>query len=160
MAYDLKRNRGKVSEIRQNIESKKSELAQLEAQKSELLDAVMDVQGAELDDKVKTEVKDAINSALEANENKGQELSSEMGNDAKQLEEMKQDTQESIDSARNEKGKIEKKQKMLERFGFGGKLDGAIHELDDNITELGEVNEEIISALQELSQVSQKLSGL
>lgn len=32
MAYDLKRNRGKVSEIRQNIESKKSELAQLEAQ--------------------------------------------------------------------------------------------------------------------------------
>ena len=61
MAYDLKRNRGKVSEIRQNIESKKSELAQLEMQKTELLDAVMDVQGAELDDKVKTEVKDAIN---------------------------------------------------------------------------------------------------
>lgn len=160
MAYDLKRNRGKVSEIRQNIESKKSELAQLEMQKTELLDAVMDVQGAELDDKVKTEVKDAINSALEANKNKGYELSNEMGSEAKQLEEMKQDTQESIDSARNEKGKIEKKQKMLERFGFGDKLDGAIQELDNNITELGEVNEEIISALQELSQVSQKLSGL
>ena len=160
MAYDLKRNSGKVSEIRQNIESKKSELAQLEMQKTELLDAVMDVQGAELDDKVKTEVKDAINSALEANKNKGYELSNEMGSEAKQLEEMKQDTQESIDSARNEKGKIEKKQKMLERFGFGDKLDGAIQELDNNITELGEVNEEIISALQELSQVSQKLSGL
>ena len=152
MAYDLKRNRGKVSEIRQNIESKKSELAQLEMQKTELLDAVMDVQGAELDDKVKTEVKDAINSALEANKNKGYELSNEMGSEAKQLEEMKQDTQESIDSARNEKGKIEKKQKMLERFGFGDKLDGAIQELDNNITELGEVNEEIISAFSELSE--------
>lgn len=160
MAYDLRRNKGRVSEIRQNIESKKSELTQLEMQKKELLDAVMDVQGAELDDKVKAEVKDAINSALEANQNKGQELSSEMGSEAKQLEEMKQDTQESIDSARNEKGKIEKKQKLLERFGFGDKLDSAVHELDDNITELGEVNEEIISALKELSQVSQKLSGL
>lgn len=65
----------------------------------------MDVQGAELDDKVKAEVKDAINSALEANENKGQELSSEMGNDAKQLEEMKQDTQESMIQPEMRRGK-------------------------------------------------------
>ena len=78
MAYNVEKTKNKIGEIKKNIETKKGELSNLEKNKQELLDAGVSVQGADLDEKVQKTVMDAINNALEANAEKGQELNSEL----------------------------------------------------------------------------------
>ena len=65
MAFNLERNKGKVDEIKQNIEAKKSELAKLEENKEKLMDAGSDIQGSEIDEEVQETIMEQINRALE-----------------------------------------------------------------------------------------------
>ena len=93
MAYSLERNKGKVSDIKQNIDTKKSELKNLEENKENLLEAGREVQRSEIDEDVQKTLMDQINQALEANAEKGDELADDMNVDAKDLENMKQEMQ-------------------------------------------------------------------
>ena len=58
------------------------------------------------------------------------------------------------------KKKLEQRQKLLDRFGIGGALDSGISKLEANIQEIEGINEEIIQAMQELSQVSGKAGNI
>ncbi|MBQ4648476.1 MAG: hypothetical protein IJB76_04880 [Clostridia bacterium] len=160
MAFNLERNKGKVDEIKQNIEAKKSELAKLEENKEKLMDAGSDIQGSEIDEEVQETIMEQINRALEENAEKGTELSGEMDSDARQLDELKQETSESISSNDEQKSKLEQKKALLDRFGLGGSLEDAISELDDNKQDLEEFNEELIETEKEMHEVSHKLSSL
>lgn len=100
MAYNVEKTKNKIGEIKKNIETKKGELSNLEKNKQELLDAGVSVQGADLDEKVQKTVMDAINNALEANAEKGQELNSELSENMSDLESLKQNTQNSLESAK------------------------------------------------------------
>lgn len=160
MAFNLERNKGKVDEIKQNIEAKKGELAKLEENKEKLMDAGTDIQGSEIDEEVQETIMEQINRALEENAEKGTELSGEMDSDARQLDELKQETSESISSNDEQKSKLEQKKALLDRFGLGGSLEDAISELDDNKQDLEEFNEELIETEKEMHEVSHKLSSL
>ena len=159
-SYDSKTKRTEIKELRGKIETKKGELSKLEEQKKELLDAVTDVYGAKVDEKTKQQVHAAINRSLEANSNKGKEISREMNTELSSLENIRQETQESMNETNDQKKKIERKQKLLERFGLGGSLDSAVSELNNNIQELGELDREAIEAMSEAEKVSQKLGML
>ena len=160
MAYNLERNKGKVSDIKQNIDTKQNEFKDLEKNKDELLEAGIEIQNSNIDENVQETLMDQINQALEANAEKGDELADEMNLDAKDLEDMKQETQESVQSNITERKNLEKKQKLLDKFGLGNKLDNAITELDDNKAQLEDFNQSLIDAGQKIDQISQKLRSL
>lgn len=158
--YDMSKNRAEIKEVQHNLEKKKSELSQLEEQKQELLDAVTSIEGAQIDDEVKQIVRDSINSSIEANRGKGQELSSEMGQEIKKIEEIKQDAVDSTSDAQAQKSELDRKKQLLNRFGIGGMLDKATGKLDTNINELGEVKDDAVNTMRELERLSQKASSL
>ena len=132
----------------------------LEKNKQELLDAGVSVQGADLDEKVQKTVMDAINNALEANAEKGQELNSELSENMSDLESLKQNTQNSLESAKSEKAKIEHKKALLDKLGLGQHLERGISDLENNQKELGDINKELIDAQREISATSTKLDLL
>ena len=160
MAYSIEKTRSQVGDIKKRIEAKQGELAGLEQNKQALLDAGMEVQGSNLDERTQQTVMDAINSALDANAQKGQELSSEMNDDLNALEDMKQETQESMDSNAQERSSLESKKALLDKFGLGGSLDRGISDLDNNRQELGDVQQELIDAQKQISDTAAKLGGL
>ena len=160
MAYNVEKTKNKISEIKKNIETKKGELANLEKNKQELLDAGMSVQGADLDANVQKKVMDAINNALEANSEKGQEVSSELNENMSDLENMKQSTQDSLESSKSEKTKLEQKKALLDKFGLGQPLEKGISDLENNQKELSDINQELIDAQREISETSTKLNLL
>ena len=160
MAYNVEKTKNKIVEIKKNIETKKGELSNLEKNKQELLDAGVSVQGADLDEKVQKTVMDAINNALEANAEKGQELNSELSENMSDLESLKQNTQNSLESAKSEKAKIEHKKALLDKLGLGQHLERGISDLENNQKELGDINKELIDAQREISATSTKLDLL
>lgn len=160
MSYNVEKTKNKIGEIKKNIEAKNSELSNLEKNKQELLDAGMSVQGADLDEKVQKTVMDAINNALEANAEKGQELSSELNENMSDLEDMKQNTQNSLESSKSEEARLEQKKALLDKLGLGQHLERGISDLKNNQRELGDINKELIEAQREISDASKKLNLL
>lgn len=154
--YDISQNIEGIKEIKNNLETKKSEISKLEEQKQQLLDAVTDISGANIDENTKKAVNDALNSSLEVNSQKGQEISNEMGSEMKRLEEIKQDTMDSVFDATSQKASIDKKKNLLDRFGIGGMLERATGALDANIQELSDIKDESIEVMRELEKASQK----
>ena len=160
MAYSIEKTKSQVGDIKKRIETKQGELAGLEDNKQALLDAGMEVQGSNLDERTQQTVMDAINSALDANAKKGQELASEMSDDLSALEDMRQETQESMESNAQERSSLESKKNLLDKFGLGGSLDRGISELDENRQELGDVDRELIDAQKQLSDTASRLGML
>lgn len=160
MAYSVEKTKNKIGEIKKNIETKKGELSNLEKNKQELLEAGMSIQGADLDAKVQKTVMDAINNALEANAEKGQELNNELNENMSDLEDMKQNTQNSLESSKSEKTKLEQKKAMLDKIGGGRFLEKGISDLESNQKELGDINKELTNAQREISNTAQKLALL
>lgn len=158
--FSLDRSKGKVSDIKQNIENKKGELAQLEENKQKLLDAGTDIQGADIDENVQNQIMQEINRALEDNAEKGKELSDEMNEDAKDLEDLKQETQASMESNKTEREKLQEKQSVLDKIGLGGSLDDALTELDDNMGDLTEFQESLIETERDMDETAKRLSML
>src|SRR5699024_9508890 len=83
--YDIRKTKSEIKEIKQNIEQKKNEVGRLEQQKQALLDSMTQVEGSSIEEEAKQVVHEAINHAIEANREKGEQLSSEMGRDAQTL---------------------------------------------------------------------------
>ena len=160
MAINLDRNKGRVSDIKQNIENKKGELTKLEENKEKLIEAGTDIQASDIDENVQKQILQELNLALEDNAEKGQDLSNEMNDDANDLEKMKQETLDSMGSNDEERKKIEQKKALLDRVGLGSSLYDALSELDDNKKDLEEFNESLIETEKEMHEVSQKLSLL
>lgn len=158
--YDTKKIKGEVKEIKKNIEMQKGEVGKLEEQKQTLVEAMMEVEGSNIDDETKRVIHEAVNAAIEKNREKGEEISNNLEKDIKTLENNRQESQESMSDAQDEKKKLEQRQKLLDRFGIGGALDSGISKLEANIQEIEGINEEIIQAMQELSQVSGKAGNI
>lgn len=159
-SYDMKKHQEDVKEIKKNLEAKKAESEGLEQNKQQLMEAMTEVLGAKLDDNVVEAIHEAVNNALEANSEKGQEISDDMNRDIATLENIKQETQESINDAQKEKDTISKKQSLLEKFGIGSSLDSAVKELDANVEELEALNEDVTETMNEAMEIASKLSGL
>ena len=157
---NLERNKGKVIDIKGNTDTKKNELEKLETNKQEIHDAITDIQGADIDENSQKIIMQDLNRRLEENAEKGKELADEMNADAKILGELKEEAQTSMDSNTSEREKLEKKQAIVEKIGLGGIFEGALTELDNNMTDLQEYQESLMETEKELDETAKKLSML
>lgn len=160
MAHSIDKVKDRQSEIKQNLETKKGELSELEEQKQALLESGTEVQDSDIDDDVKRKVMDLINQELEDNSEKGQELSVEMGDDFSSLEDAKEEVSEMSEGTEQERRKLEQKKSLLEKFGLGKNIDSAFSELDDSQTRLDELRNSLLEDEKALTEVSHKLSSL
>lgn len=160
MAYSIEKTKGQIAEVKKRIETKKDELSNLEKNKQALIDANMEVQGSDLDERTQKTVMEVINNALDANAKKGKELSSEMNNDLSSLENMRQETQESLECNEQERKSLESKRAMLDKFRLGKALEGGISDLESNRQELDDVQQELIDAQKQIADTSARLNGL
>ena len=160
MAYSIDRSRGKVSDIKQNIEQKRNEAKSLEANKRELLDARLEIQDSDLDENVQRRLLQEIAEALENNSEKAEELSDEMNPDVTDIEDMKQETQLSTESSISERSSLEQKKQLLDRFGIGSSIDAAISDLDGNRADLEDFMESLIDTGKELDDLARRFSTI
>ena len=87
-------------------------------------------------------------------------MNSELNGDMSDLENIKQDTQSSLESAKSEKNKLEQKKELLNKLGLGRHLERGIKDIENNQKELGDINKELIDAQREISNTSTKLDLL
>ena len=160
MAYSIDRSRGKVSDIKQNIEQKRNEAKSLEDNKRELLDARLEIQDSDLDENVQRRLSQEIAEALENNSEKAEELSDEMNPDVTDIEDMKQETQLSTESSISERSSLEQKKQLLDRFGIGSSIDAAISDLDGNRADLEDFMESLIDTGKELDDLARRFSTI
>lgn len=160
MAYSIDRSRGKVSDIKQNIEQKRNEAKSLEDNKRELLDARLEIQESDLDENVQRRLLQEIAEALENNSEKAEELSDEMNPDVTDIEDMKQETQLSTESSISERSSLEQKKQLLDRFGIGSSIDAAISDLDGNRADLEDFMESLIDTGKELDDLARRFSTI
>lgn len=160
MAYSIDRSRGKVSDIKQDIERKRGELAQFEEQKSSLLDAGREVLDSDLDERTQRVLMNEVNQALEANSEKAEEVGREMEGDIAEIEDEKQEAQASLDSNAVQRSRMEQRKALLDRFGIGSSMDGALSELDDNRADLEDLQSSLIETGRELDELGRRFSTL
>lgn len=160
MAYSIDRSRGKVSDIKQNIEQKRNESKSLEENKRELLDAGLEIQDSDLEENVQRRLLQEIAEALEDNSEKAEELSDEMNPDVTDIEDMKQETQLSTESNMSERSSLEQKKQLLDRFGIGSSIDAAISDLDGNRADLEDFMESLIDTGKELDDLARRFSTI
>lgn len=158
--FSIDRNKGKISDIKQNIENNKSELHNLENNKQELLDLGTAVQVSDLDEDHQQVLMEKINEDLEENAEKGKEIAETMTSDFQNVEGIRQETQESLNSNAQVKSKFEHKKAMLDKFGLGRGMEEGIAELDDNRMELEGLMDDLSNTEKELTEVSRKLQSL
>ena len=159
--HSLDRNKGKLSDIKTNIEAKKAEVTKLEEQKQALLDAGTEIQGSDqLDEKAKASIMEELQNSLEENSEKGEELSSEMNTDFQEIEEMKQETQDAMAANQKERSRLESTKSLLDRFGLGDHLEEGISELDDNMSEEQEFNDSLMETEKEAQEVASRLGAV
>lgn len=66
-SHSIDKVKDKQCDVKRNIETKKSELSQLEQRKQSLMDSGTGVQNSNMDDEVKKQVMELINRELEMN---------------------------------------------------------------------------------------------
>lgn len=160
MAFRMEQGKSKVEEVKKNIETKKNELSDLEQNKGQLEEAGSDIESADIDENVKQTVRALIEQAKEANAEKGRELSGEMEEDAQELAEMNQEAQTSVESTKEQKSSLERKRTALDKYGLGGYIDQAVSALDDNRSQLEELQESMNETDRQLQDVMEKLDSL
>ncbi len=158
--YNIDRTKGKVEDIQQNLEVKKGELKELKANKEKILEAGMNIQASKIDEKVQRQLMESINDSLKENAEKGEALSKEMESDFKDIENMKQETNESEKSNLEEKDRLERVKDLLKPFGLDKKIEEGIRILEDNHEQLEDIKNSLISTEKELNNVSNQLNTL
>lgn len=158
--HSLEANKGKLTDIKNNIDQKKKELSELQEQKQAIWDVRTTLEGTNIDEKAKSEIVDETNSALLDNSNKGKELSSEMNSDFKMMDELKQESQEAISDAETQRSNLQGAKSLLDRFGLGKSMENAISELNES----QKSEEDYISMVNDVehtaSAISQALNNL
>ncbi|MCD7950678.1 MAG: hypothetical protein LUG12_10535 [Erysipelotrichaceae bacterium] len=158
--FNLEDTKKKISDVKGNLEGKQEELEKAKESKQALLNAGTDIQGSELDEETQRLVMEFINEAIEENSEKAKEISSEMNNDLEQIEDMKQEVDDNLIENDEQKSKLESTKGILDKFGIGDKLDGAMTELDENHEKLDETNLELNDVEKELMDLSSELQNI
>ena len=159
--FNLEKRKSELSSINSNIEKKKQQLEQLKEQKQSLIEERTAIEGkTDLDDSVMDRLRESINEDVENNRNKSLEVSAEMNEDMKSLENMKQESQDDISSANDAKSRLEKTKGLLERFGIGKALEGGINDINSHLTDMQGFQQEIMDKMKEMDNVSQELNGI
>lgn len=158
--FNIDSSRGKVTDIKGNIDTKKKELSDLEKKKQQLIDGRMELDDAHLDEETQRIVAESLAKAREKITERGKELSTELDGDASMLEDMAQETDEVKADTDAELKKTEQKKAMLDKIGLGSPLDNAISKMTDSSSQLSDLRSSISEAAQEVRNLQTQLGNL
>lgn len=158
--FNIDSSKGKVTDIKGNIDTKKKELSDLEKKKQQLIDGRMELDDAHLDEETQRIVAEGLAKAREKITERGKELSTELDGDASMLEDMAQETDEVKADTDAELKKTEQKKAMLDKIGLGSPLDNAISKMTDSSSQLSDLRSSISEAAQEVRNLQTQLGNL
>ena len=157
---NIEANKGKVTDIKGNIDAKQKELKNLEQRKQDIMDAHNDVDAANIDEKTQQLVFEALANVRQEISERGQELSDQLNGDSSMLEEMAQEVNESKGETEAERKKLEQKKALLDKIGLGASLESGISEMDESITQLEDLQSSISETSQEVRNLQTQLGML
>lgn len=157
---DIGKIKDEQGDIKRNIETKKSELSELKENKSELRQNYIEMQKSDASDELKEFVMGKINEELEANSKKGKELSTEMTEDVKTLDKLKENVREMTEATETESQKLEGKKSIFERFSGGKKIEEAIEKMNQEKNQLDSLGASLLEDEKELNKISHELNSL
>lgn len=158
--FNIDSSKGKVTDIKGNIDTKKKELSDLEKKKQQLIDGRLELDDAHMDEETQRIVAEGLAKAREKITERGKELSSELDSDASMLEEMAQETDDVKADTEAQRKKTEQKKAMLDKVGLGASLDNAINKMTDSSAQLSDLRSSITEASQEVRNLQTQLGNL
>lgn len=158
--FNIDSSKGKVTDIKGNIDTKKKELSDLEKKKQQLIDGRLELDDAHMDEETQRIVAEGLAKAREKITERGKELSSELDSDASMLEEMAQETDDVKSDTDAQRKKTEQKKALLDKVGLGASLDNAINKMTDSSAQLTDLRSSISEASQEVRNLQTQLGNL
>lgn len=158
--FNIDSSKGKVTDIKGNIDTKKKELSDLEKKKQQLIDGRLELDDAHMDEETQRIVAEGLAKAREKITERGKELSSELDSDASMLEEMAQETDDVKSDTDAQRKKTEQKKALLDKVGLGASLDNAINKMTDSSAQLSDLRSSISEASQEVRNLQTQLGNL
>lgn len=158
--FNIDSSKGKVTDIKGNIDTKKKELSDLEKKKQQLIDGRLELDDAHMDEETQRIVAEGLAKAREKITERGKELSSELDSDASMLEEMAQETDDVKSDTDAQRKKTEQKKALLDKVGLGTSLDNAINKMTDSSAQLTDLRSSISEASQEVRNLQTQLGNL
>ncbi len=156
--FNLEQKRKEMQEINGELGNKRKELEQISAQKETLNETRMEIEGMDnLDENIQKNLKDSIRQQLESNKQRSQEVNSEMGQTIKALDNIKEELEDDMESAKNAQGRLEKAQATLEKIGLSGVLDNGITEIEGHIQEGESFRNDLMEKIKEADDISKRL---
>lgn len=158
--YNIDAQKGKVIDIKGNIDSKQKELNELDKRKKDVLEGRMESEAANLDEEAQRELIEGFQKARDEISERGKELSSELDSDSSMLEEMAQETDEVKSDNDAQLKKTEQKKAFLDKIGLGTPLENAINKMTDSNAQLTDLRSSISEASQEVRNLQTQLGNL
>ncbi len=84
-------------------------------------------------------------------------IDSEMGKTITQLDSIKEELSDAMESAKSAQQRLEKAQSALDKVGLSGVLDGGIAELENHINEGESFRSELMERIKEADDISKRL---
>ena len=159
--FSIESTRGKVKDIQGNIDSKKTELNNLEQRKQEIMEAHNDIDSnSKMDEHAQQVVFESLAQERQRISEKAEGLSKELDSDASMLEEMGQEVDDSTSDTESERKKLEQLKSTLDPIGLGASLEGGLSEMDDSLTSLQDLRTSITEASREVRNLQTQLGNL
>lgn len=158
--FNIDSSKGKVTDIKGNIDTKKKELSDLEKKRQQLIDGRLELDDAHMDEETQRIVAEGFAKAREKITERGKELSSELDSDASMLEEMAQETDDVKSDTDAQRKKTEQKKALLDKVGLGASLEGAINKMTDSSAQLSDLRSSITETSQDVRNLQTQLDNL
>lgn len=158
--FNIDSSKGKVTDIKGNIDTKKKELSDLEKKKQQLIDGRLELDDAHMDEETQRIVAEGLAKAREKITERGKELSSELDSDASMLEEMAQETDDVKSDTDAQRKKTEQKKALLDKVGLGAPLESAINKMADSSAQLSDLRSSITETSQDVRNLQTQLGNL
>lgn len=147
-----------LSELGKKIDEKSERANQLEKAKTEARNARMKIEEMNnLDEEAKAEGIEATNEAYEQASKEAKEVSEKLGEDINELEELRQETSDSLEAANEAKNRQEELEKACAENGI---IYPKSRSMEENISGNNALLEEIIKKMQDADKIASKLSGI
>lgn len=153
----LESRKSRLNEVGSKIEEKSTRLSQLESAKVAAREARQQIEGLDLDDEAKNQAIAETNEAYESVSNEAKEVSDKIGDDLKELEELRQETSTSLEAAEQAKNAEDN---LVSACAENGIIVPREKGLDSNISGNQELLNEIIEKMQKAETISTRLDTL
>lgn len=158
--FSLEKSRKHVAELGQEVNAKKGMVEKLESAKAEVIAARTEIERAGISEEYKETIVQALEVKREQISEQGEKIGDELGKDLKEIETEIQEAQEAGDSNAAQQKNLESKKSVLEKFGMGGMMEGAISQLQNEGKQIEGLKENIIELRKEADDTVRKADAL